>query len=57
MNTPELTAEQQNAVDRFEFSLTLLKEQDLLYSTFRTLIKELPNNYELGSTVRKLFSE
>lgn len=57
MNNPELTPEQQKAVDRFEFSLTLLKEQDLLYSTFRTLIKELPNDYDLGATVRKLFSE
>lgn len=57
MNNPELTPEQQKAVDRFEFSLTLLKEQDLLYSTFRTLIKQLPNDYELGVTVRKLFSE
>lgn len=57
MNNPELTQEQQEAVDRFEFSLTLLKEQDLLYSTFRTLIKHLPNDYDLGATVRKLFSE
>jgi hypothetical protein len=56
MNTPNLTQEQQKAIEKFEFSLTLLNEQDLLYSTFRTLIKELPNDYELGATIRKLFN-
>lgn len=56
MNNPNLTEEQQKAIEKFEFSLTFLNEQDLLYSTFRTLIKELPNDYELGATIRKLFN-
>lgn len=57
MNDATLTKEQQEVVSKFEFHLSLLKEQDLLYSSFRTLIKEIPNNYDLGTTVRKLFSE
>lgn len=57
MNEPQFTPEQKQLVDRFEFSLSLLQEQDLLYSSFRKLLKEIPNDYELGYTIRKLFSE
>lgn len=57
MNEAKLTQEQQNVVDKMEFNLSLIKEQDLLYNTFRTLLKEIPNNYDLGQTIRKLFSE
>jgi len=57
MNEANLTKEQQEVVDKFEFHLSLLKDQDLLYSSFRTFIREIPNNYDLGATVRKLFSE
>lgn len=57
MNNPNLTADQQETVDKFEFAMAQIKEQDLLYSSFRKLLKELPNNYELGAAIRKLFSE
>jgi hypothetical protein len=56
MPEPYLNPEQVETIEKFEFSLSLLKDQDLLYSTFRTLIKELPNDYELGATIRKLFN-
>jgi hypothetical protein len=56
MPEPYLNPEQVKAIEKFEFSLSLLEDQDLLYSTFRTLMKELPNDYELGATIRKLFN-
>lgn len=57
MNDATLTKEQEEVVSKFEYHLSLLKDQDLLYNSFRTLIREIPNNYDLGTTVRKLFSE
>lgn len=57
MNNPNLNTNQQQTIDKFEFAMAQIKEQDLLYSSFRKLLKELPNNYELGAVIRKLFSE
>jgi hypothetical protein len=57
MSEPILSKEQVEVVEKFEFNLSLIKEQDLLYNSFRVLIKELPNDYELGATIRKLFNQ
>ncbi len=57
MNKATLSTNQQESVDKFEFQMAQIKEQDLLYSAFRTLIKDIPNNYSLGEVIRKLFNE
>ncbi len=57
MSEPILSKEQIEVVEKFEFNLSLIKEQDLLYNSFRVLIKELPNDYELGATIRRLFNQ
>lgn len=56
MNQVNLTSEQQNIVDKVEFDLSNVKDQDLMYSAIRELLYNIPNNYELGTVIRKLFS-
>jgi hypothetical protein len=56
MNNAQLSAEVQDKVDQFEFRLSTIKDQDTLYDSFRELIKDIPNNYDLGTVVRQLFS-
>lgn len=48
--------EKQNLIDRIQFQLSNVKDQDLLYSTFKELIFIFPNDSELGSTIRNLFT-
>lgn len=56
MNQPNLTNEQQNIVEKVEFDISNIKDQDLLYSCIRELLYNIPNNYELGVVIRKMFS-
>jgi len=56
MSEPILSKEQTEIVEKFEFNLSLIKDQDLLYDSFKVLIKSIPNDYELGATIRKLFN-
>jgi hypothetical protein len=48
--------EKQDLVDRIEFQLSNIKDQDLLYSTFKELLFIFPNDSELGITIRNLFT-
>jgi hypothetical protein len=56
MNNPQFTPELQDKIDKLEFYLADVKDQDLLYSSFRDFIRDMPNNYELGTVIRRLFS-
>jgi len=56
MNVPIITEDQQKIIDRVEFQLSEIKDQDLLYSSLRDLLYAIPNNYDLGAVVRSLFS-
>lgn len=55
MNKPELTTEQKAIVDRVEFELSNIKDQDTLYESFKKLAKAIPNSYELGEVIRTMF--
>ena len=48
--------EKQEILDKIEYQLSLLKDQDELYQTFRDLLKDFPNDSELGEAVRSLFT-
>lgn len=48
--------EKQDLVDRIEFQLSNIKDQDLLYSTFKELASNFPNDSELGYIIRDLFT-
>lgn len=54
--TPNITPEQQLIIERVEYQLSNIKDQDLLYSSIRELIYKIPNNYDLGAAIRQLFS-
>lgn len=56
MNTPEITTEQKLIVERVEYQLSNIKDQDLLYASLRELLYNIPNNYQLGVVIRQLFS-
>ena len=56
MNNSYITPEQQLIIEKVEYQLSNIKDQDLLYQTMRELLYSIPNNYDLGVTVRKLFS-
>jgi hypothetical protein len=48
--------EKQDLIDKIEFKLSNIKDQDLLYSIFKELISNVPNDSELGYIVRNLFT-
>jgi hypothetical protein len=48
--------EKQDLIQRIEFQLSNIKDQDLLYSTIKELMFNFPNDSELGSTIRNLFT-
>lgn len=48
--------EKQDVLDRLEFQLSNIKDQDLLHSIVKELIFNFPNDSELGSIVRNLFT-
>lgn len=56
MNNPSITPEQQLIIEKVEYQLSNIKDQDLLYSSIRELLHNIPNNYDLGVTIRRLFS-
>ena len=56
MNNTNITPEQQLIVERVEYQLSNIKDQDLLYASIRELLYNIPNNYQLGVVIRKLFS-
>lgn len=56
MNNPNITPEQQLIIEKVEYQLSNIKDQDLLYASIRELLYNIPNNYDLGVTIRKLFS-
>lgn len=51
-----LTTEQEIKIDKIEYDLSNIKDQDLLYQTMRELLYTIPNNYDLGVIIRRLFS-
>lgn len=51
-----LTPEQELKIDKVEYDLSNIKDQELLYQTMRELLHTIPNNYDLGVVVRRLFS-
>jgi len=48
--------EKKELLDKVEYQLSLIKDQDRLYTTFKYLLYELPNDPELGRAVRSLFT-
>lgn len=48
--------EKQDLIERIEFQLSNIKDQELLYSTFKELIFNFPNDSELGFIFRNLFT-
>jgi hypothetical protein len=48
--------EKQDTLDRIEYQLSLIKDQDKLYQTFKDLLKDFPNDSELGQAVRLIFT-
>jgi len=56
MNTSNITTEQQLIIEKVEYQLSNIKDQDLLYSSIRELIYTIPNNFDLGVAIRQLFS-
>ena len=56
MNNPIITAEQKLIIERVEYQLSNIKDQDLLYSSLRELLYIIPNNNDLGVVIRELFS-
>jgi hypothetical protein len=56
MNNTNITQEQQLIIERVEYQLSNVKDQDLLYSSIRDLLYNIPNNYDLGVVIRQLFS-
>jgi len=48
--------EKKELLDKVEYQLALIKDQDQLYTTFKYLLYELPNDSDLGKAVRLLFT-
>jgi hypothetical protein len=48
--------EKEDLMDKIEFQLSNIKDQDLLYSIFKELVSNAPNDSELGYIVRNLFT-
>ena len=48
--------EKQDLIDKIEFQLSNIKDQDLLYSIFKELVSNFPNDSELGYVIRDLFT-
>ena len=48
--------EKQDLIDKIEFQLSNIKDQDLLYSIFKELVSNVPNDSELGYIIRDLFT-
>lgn len=56
MNNTNITPHQQLIIEKVEYQLSNIKDQDLLYASIRELIYNIPNNYDLGVAIRQLFS-
>jgi hypothetical protein len=56
MNNTIITPQQQLIIEKVEYQLSNIKDQDLLYSSIRELLYNIPNNYDLGVVIRQLFS-
>ena len=48
--------EKKELLDKVEYQLALIKDQDTLYKTFKYLLNSIPNDKELGQAVRSLFT-
>ena len=48
--------EKQDLVDKVKFQLSNIKDEDLLYSSIKELMFNFPNDSELGSIIRNLFT-
>ena len=48
--------EKQDLIDKIEFQLSNIKDQDLLYSTIKELLFNFPNDSELGHIIRNIFT-
>lgn len=51
-----ISKEMQEILDKVENQLALIKNQDLLYDTLKYLSNSIPNDMELGKTIRILFT-
>jgi hypothetical protein len=56
MNNSYITPQQQMIIEKVDYQLSNIKDQDLLYESIRELLYNIPNNYDLGVVIRKLFS-
>lgn len=56
MNQAIITPGQQLIIEKVEYQLSNIKDQDLLYQSIRDLLHNIPNNYDLGVVIRQLFS-
>jgi hypothetical protein len=56
MSNANITPEQQLIIEKVEYQLSEIKDQDLLYSSIREILYSIPNNYDLGVVIRQLFS-
>lgn len=56
MNNTYITPQQQLIIEKVEYQLSTIKDQDVLYASIRELLYNIPNNYDLGVVVRQLFS-
>lgn len=48
--------EKKELLDKVEYELALIKDQDQLYTTFKYLLNSMPNDMELGHAIRLLFT-
>jgi hypothetical protein len=56
MNNSYITPQQQLIIEKIEYQLSNIKDQDLLYESIRELLYNIPNNFDLGVAIRQLFS-
>ena len=56
MNNTNITPEQKLIIEKVEYQLSNVKDQELLYRSIRDLLYNIPNNYDLGVVIRQLFS-
>lgn len=48
--------EKKDLLDKIEYQMALIKDQDQLYTTFKYLLNSVPNDMELGQSIRLLFT-
>lgn len=57
MENNNLTPEQLQTIKNFEYTLASINDYATVNNAFRNLIKDIPNNYDLGEVIRRLFNQ